>query len=91
MAATILIPTLMRARTGGLDRETVDAATVGAALSELMRRHPALRDQLMADDGRLRRFVNVYLGEEDVRHLEGLATALRDGDVLAIVPAVAGG
>ena len=91
MSATILIPTLLRARAGGRDREIVDAATVGDALSELLRRHPALRDQLMADDGRLRRFVNLYLGEDDIRHLGGMSTLVRDGDVLAIVPAVAGG
>ena len=88
----IRIPTPLRTYTGGADEVELDAATVGEALTSLGRRHDGLLARVCAPDGGLRPFVNVYLGAENVRELDGLATPLtRDGAVLAIVPAVAGG
>jgi adenylyltransferase/sulfurtransferase len=69
----------------------VQAATVGEALSRLVAEHPDLRRHLYTEDGRLRSFVNVYLNDEDVRYLQREATAVKEGDVLSIVPSIAGG
>ncbi len=91
MAVKILLPSALRHLAEGRDAIELPAATVGAALAALVERHPKLKNHLIAPDGGLRNFVNLYVGDEDVRHLEQLATPLRDGDVLAIVPAVAGG
>lgn len=91
MLVTIQLPTLFRARAGGLSAVEVDAATAGDAIERLLEQHPLLRPDLLADDGRPRRFLNIYLRDEDLRHLDGLRTPLRAGDVLIIVPAVAGG
>jgi adenylyltransferase/sulfurtransferase len=89
--ATILIPTAFRAYAGGSATYDTTAATVGEALAQLAEEHPALRAHLYGDDGSLRQFVNVYLGEEDIRYLQGPATPLSDGDELTIVPSIAGG
>jgi adenylyltransferase/sulfurtransferase len=89
--ATILIPTAFRAYAGGNATYDTTAATVGEALAQLAEEHPALRAHLYGDDGSLRQFVNVYLGEEDIRYLQGPATPLSDGDELTIVPSIAGG
>ena len=91
MATTILIPTALRAFTDANARVEVEGRTVGEVLDALVARHAALRPHLFAADGRLRSFVNVYLNEEDCRHLQSTATAVRDGDVVSIVPAIAGG
>ena len=73
--------------------KAVDAqgATVGELLSDLDSRYPGFRAQISGDDGRLHRFVNVYLNDEDIRYLEALETPLKDGDVVSILPALAGG
>ena len=89
--ATIRIPTPLRAYTGGQAEVPVSGATVQAALSDLTAQHPLLKQHLYADNGELRAFVNVFLGSEDVRHLQGDATPLKDGDRLMIVPSIAGG
>ena len=91
MSVTIRIPTQLRALTGGAGQVDVDAASVGEALKALDAAHPGLADRLFDDAGELRRFVNVFLADEDVRFLEGLATPIADGQTLSIVPAVAGG
>jgi MoaD family protein len=80
----------MRQHTEGLAVVEVSAATVQAALDELGKKHPAIRQRLF-ENGQVRRFVNVYLNDEDVRYLDNLATAVKDGDELSIIPAVAGG
>ena len=91
MAVTVKIPTQLRAVTGGEAETAVeDAATVGDVLDGLYERYDGLRDRI-AEDGDLRRFVNVYVGGEDIRFLEGLETAVDDGDEVTILPAVAGG
>jgi MoaD family protein len=91
MAVTVKLPTQLRDAAGGATAATVDGATVGEALGALYDRHGELRERMAGDDGELRRFVNVYLGGEDIRFLDGLATPVADGDELTVLPAVAGG
>lgn len=91
MAIEVRIPTILRTYTD--DQKTVEGS--GATIEELFRdletRHKGIRERLVDDGGELRRFVNVYLNDEDVRFLGGLATQLGDGDSVTILPAVAGG
>jgi adenylyltransferase/sulfurtransferase len=91
MPNVILIPTALRSFTGDQARVEVTARTVGEALSALVQRHPALAPHLFAADGRLRNFVNVYVNDEDCRHSNHTETLVQPGDVLSIVPAIAGG
>ena len=91
MSLTIRIPTQLRTFTGGSGEVQVEAASVGDALKALDAAHPGLADRLFDESGQLRRFVNVFLADEDVRFLDGLATPVVDGQTLSIVPAVAGG
>jgi molybdopterin synthase sulfur carrier subunit len=91
MSLTIRIPTQLRTFTGGSGEVEVEATSVGDALKALDAAHPGLADRLFDESGQLRRFVNVFLADEDVRFLEGLATPVVDGQTLSIVPAVAGG
>jgi MoaD family protein len=90
MAIEVRIPTILRQYTGGA--KAVDGAgdTLAAVIDDLEARHPGLRDRLI-DGDELRRFVNVYLNDEDVRFLDGLKTQVRDGDSVTVLPAVAGG
>ena len=90
MPIKVHIPTPMRQHTGGNATVEVQAGTVRAALDELGRRYPEIT-QRMFDGARLKRFLNVYLNDEDIRYLDNLATPVKDGDELAIIPAVAGG
>jgi sulfur-carrier protein len=91
MSLTVRIPTQLRTLTGGAGEVQVEGSTVGDALKALDAAHPGMGDRLFDDAGKLRRFVNVFLADEDVRFLEGLATPVADGQTLSIVPAVAGG
>jgi sulfur-carrier protein len=91
MAVTIKLPTQLRPAAGNATEAQVQGATVGEALEALYGQHGELRARLADDTGGLRRFVNVYLGGEDIRFLEGLDTPVSDGDELTILPAVAGG
>ena len=91
MSVTIRIPTTLRTLTGGESQVQVDGATVGDALSALDSAHPGFRDRLFDDDGSLRRFVNVFLADDDVRYLDGVDTAVPDGETISIIPAVADG
>jgi sulfur-carrier protein len=90
MAIVVKIPTQLRAATGGAPSATVDGDTVGEVLDALYEQFGELRERI-ADDGGLRRFVNVYIGGEDIRFLNGLDTPVSDGDEVTILPAVAGG
>ena len=90
MSVSVKIPTQLREATGGEAQATVDGATVGEVLDALYDRYGELRSRI-AEDGGLRRFVNVYVGEEDIRFLDCLDTRVSDGDVITILPAVAGG
>ena len=90
MAVTVKIPTQLREATDGEASADVDGTTVGEVLDALYDRYDELRSRI-AEDGGLRRFVNVYVGGEDIRFLEGLDTPVSDGDEVTILPAVAGG
>ncbi|MCC6648299.1 MAG: MoaD/ThiS family protein [Polyangiaceae bacterium] len=90
MMATVRIPTPLRTLTGGADEVSADGATVRALIDALEQKHPGLRDRLLDEKG-VRRFVNIYLGEEDIRFLDGLDTAVKADDQLSVVPAIAGG
>jgi molybdopterin synthase sulfur carrier subunit len=89
--ATIKIPPVLRASVGGEKEVAGTGTNVGEVLRDLAANHPATEAQLFSADGELNRYVNVYLNDEDVRVLDGLDTAVRDGDVLVILPAMAGG
>ena len=91
MAHRVLIPTPLRPYTGQQDAVEVEGRTVGEILSALTSRYSDLRRHLYADDGKLRHFVNVYVNDDDIRYLEREATSLKTGDVISIVPSVAGG
>ena len=87
----VLIPTPLRQYTGKQASVEVAANTVAETLSKLTGRYPDLRKQLFTDDGKLRQFVNVYVNDEDIRHLERENTAVKESDTISIVPSVAGG
>jgi molybdopterin synthase sulfur carrier subunit len=89
--ATIKIPPVLRASVGGEREVDASGASVGAVLRDLATAHPATESQLFSAEGELNRYVNVYLNDEDVRVLDGLDTAVADGDTLVILPAMAGG
>ena len=88
---TIRIPTPLRPYTAGQASVPVTGENVSAALASLTAEHPHLRQHLYTDDGQLRAFVNVFLNNEDIRHLKGGETPVGDGDRLMIVPSIAGG
>ncbi len=91
MAVAVKIPTILRSYTGGEKSVEASGETLDAVLSDLDARHGGLRGRLVADDGGLHRFVNLYVDDEDVRFLGGLATPVPDGATVTILPAVAGG
>ena len=91
MPVTIRIPTTLRPMAGGSSTVQVEGATVGEVLGNLDAAHPGFRDRLFDDEGALRRFVNVFVADDDVRFLQGLDTPVPDGETVAIIPAVAGG
>jgi len=91
MAATVRIPTPLRTVTGGASTVEVEGTTVGEVVSALTEQHPGIAERLLDDSGKLRRFVNVFLDDEDVRFADGLETPVRDGATVSIIPAVAGG
>jgi sulfur-carrier protein len=89
--AKIKIPPVLRASVGGEREVSASGENVGAILRDLASNHPATQSQLFSGEGELNRYVNVYLNDEDVRVLQGLDTAVGDGDTLVILPAMAGG
>jgi MoaD family protein len=91
MAIEVRIPTILRSYTGGEKAVEGKGDTLGDLFADLDARHGGLRGRLVGDDGALNRFVNVYLNDEDVRFLGGIETPVSDGDVVTILPAVAGG
>ena len=88
---SVRIPTPLRGHTGGAASLELAGATVGDVLRDLTRRHEKLHGRLFDAQGELNRFVNVFLNDTDVRHLDGLATPVRDSDSLVLLPAMAGG
>lgn len=91
MATTITIPTALRQYAGGHASVELEADTVGGLLRGLVELHPQLGKHLFNEDGKLRSYVNVYLGDEDIRYLDGEATVLTPGEAVSIIPAIAGG
>jgi molybdopterin converting factor small subunit len=91
MTVKIRIPTQLRTLSAGSSEVGVDAGTVADVLAALESAHPGFKDRLFDDSGSLRRFVNVFVADEDVRFLQGLATPVAEGMTVSIVPAVAGG
>jgi molybdopterin synthase sulfur carrier subunit len=91
MPTTVRIPTTLRTLTGGAAEVTVEGSTVGEVLKSLDADYRGMGVRLFDDTGALRRFVNVFVAEEDIRFLDGLATPVAEGQIVSIVPAVAGG
>ena len=91
MSVSVRIPTPLRKLTGGADEVSIDGTNVGEVIENLEAAHPGLKERLCDDNGEIRRFVNVYVNDEDVRFMDGRGTALKDGDEVSIVPAIAGG
>ncbi|TCJ20778.1 MoaD/ThiS family protein [Rubrobacter taiwanensis] len=87
----VKIPTPLRQYAGGNAEVEVSGSTAGEALRDLTERHPELRNHLYTGDGKLRSFVNVYKGDEDIRYLDGQETEISEGDELSIIPSIAGG
>ncbi len=91
MATSIRIPTPLRKLTGEKEVVEADGSTIGEILQSLDSTYPGLKERICDEEGNVRRFVNVYLNDEDIRFLEEKATAVKDGDEISIVPAIAGG
>ncbi len=91
MPVKVVIPTPLRAYAGKQESVQLQAATVGEALSALTSQFADLKKHLFTEDGRLRSFVNVYVNDEDIRYLQKDQTPVREGDVVSIVPSIAGG
>ncbi len=90
MAIEVRIPTILRTYTGGEKAVTAEGASLTALIDDLETNHPGIKDRLI-ENGDLRRFVNVYVNDEDVRFIGGLDAELSDGDQVVVLPAVAGG
>jgi molybdopterin converting factor small subunit len=91
VSATVRIPTILRPYTGGAAEVDADGGTLAEVLDSLDIAHPGIKTRVLDDDGAIRRFVNVYVNDDDVRFAEGLGTATPDGASISIIPAVAGG
>ena len=91
MPIQVRIPTPLRRFTAGAEEVGAAGATVGNVVDDLERQFPGIKEKLCDEEGRVRRFVNLYLNGDDIRFLDHLETALKDGDELSIVPAIAGG
>ena len=91
MSVTVRIPTTFRALTAGQSEVRVEGSTVGEVLQALDAVHPGFKDRVFDEDGGIRRFVNVFVADDDVRYMDGVETAVPDGETVSIIPAVAGG
>jgi molybdopterin synthase sulfur carrier subunit len=91
MSVTVRVPTTLRTLTAGSSEIAVEGSTVAEVLDQLEAQHPGFKERLLDGEGGLRRFVNLYVADDDVRFREGLQTPVADGDTVAIIPAVAGG
>ena len=91
MSATVRIPTILRTFTSGAGEVTAEGTTLREVLNDLESSHPGIRDRILDETGALRRFVNVYVGDDDVRFIGGLDAEVPDGTRISIIPAVAGG
>lgn len=91
MSVNVRVPTILRSYTKDAAQVTAEGENLKAVLADLEANYPGILDRIVDDSGKIRRFVNVYVGEEDVRFAEGLETATADGTQISIIPAVAGG
>lgn len=91
MSVSVRIPTILRTYTGGEAEVTAEGATLGDVIASLEKDYPGIAARVLDDQGKLRRFVNVYVNDDDVRFADGLATATPDGANVSVIPAVAGG
>lgn len=91
MSVRVRVPTPLRKFTQGSDEVDANGATVSAMFDDLEQNHPGIKERIMDDAGKVRRFVNVYVNGDDIRFLNNVDTALKDGDNISIVPAIAGG
>lgn len=91
MTVEVQIPAVLKKITGGAKSVQGDGQTVRELLENLDQSYPGIRQQLTGEDGQLHRFVNIYLNDEDIRFLQQMDTQLKDGDVVSILPAIAGG
>ncbi len=91
MGIIVRVPTPLRRLTNGQGEVSVEATNIREAIHKLEELYPGFKERLIDEQGEVRRFVNLYLNDEDIRFLKGLDTELKDGDVLSIVPAIAGG
>ncbi len=89
--AKVRIPTPLRKFTAGAEEVPASGATIGALVGDLEKRYPGIRERLCDADGKVRRFVNIYVNGDDIRFLSNLDTAVKDADEVSIVPAIAGG
>ena len=91
MPVTVRIPTPLRKQTQDQDSVKISGATIGAVVDNLNQQYPGLKERLCDEKGELRRFVNIYLNEQDIRFAQGKLTPVKDGDEISIIPAIAGG
>jgi molybdopterin synthase sulfur carrier subunit len=91
MAVKVRIPTPLLSLTGGKNEVEAEGTTLKELIEDLERRYPGLKERLYDEEGNLRRFINFFVNDEDIRFLQGEETPLKDGDVVSIVPAIAGG
>ncbi|MDE0035752.1 MAG: MoaD/ThiS family protein [Deltaproteobacteria bacterium] len=91
MSVRVRVPTPLRKFTQGSDEVDASGDTVLAMLEDLEQNHPGIKERIMDESGKVRRFVNVYVNGDDIRFLKNVDTALKDGDNISIVPAIAGG
>jgi len=91
MAINVRVPTALRTLTDNKEIVTAEGSTVAQIIEDLQRQFPSIKERICDDNGELRRFVNVYLNNEDIRYMDGSATNVSEGDELSIVPAIAGG
>lgn len=91
MAIKVRIPTPLRKLTNGSDEVTAEGSNISAIIEDLEKNYPGLKERICEPDGKLRRFVNIYLNDEDIRFKKNMETELKDADELSIIPAIAGG
>ena len=91
MSSKVRIPTPLRKLTNETELVEVKAGTVGTVIAELQAKYPGIQERLVDDAGQVRRFVNIYVNEEDIRFLQNSSTPVKDGDEISIIPAIAGG
>lgn len=91
MAVKVRIPTPLRKLTNGSDEVAAEGANIQAVINDLEKNYPGLKERICEPDGKLRRFVNIYLNDEDIRFIKNMETELKENDELSIIPAIAGG